>query len=292
MLTRVLSLAALASLAACVDTVDEPSLGSADQAATKCLTCDDNGLPPGSWQQAPLQLGPTVLGPAGIALPSGTIRALCQPGTATTTATGTSCALAVEWSTWAGVDPVRSDLLRYIIRVGAGKGDLVSNPATGTATAGAFGLARTALTTPWNERVQSIITAGMTVNVDFYSYAVEICIKTEFTPDCPAAYSYQELAAAGNLFANRREVVIGGHAANAPDESQRVCPGGLTICNHYSARTLYSAATCGYAGATAQRYPTTCTDPAGGPAFDYPVQVFTTWNPAVMGAAPYGGPML
>lgn len=292
MLTRVVPLAAVISLAACVDTLDEPALGAADQAATKCTTCDDNGLPPGSWQQAPVQLGSSVLGPAGIALPSGAIRALCQPGTATTTATGTSCALAIEWSTWAGVDPVRSDLLRYIIRVGAGKGDVVFNPATGTSTAGAFGLARAALTTPWNERVQSIITAGMTVNVDFYSYAVEICIKTEFTPDCPAAYSYQELAAAGNLFANRPEVVIGGHAANAPDESQRVCPGGLRVCNHYSARTLYSGATCGYAGTTAQRYPTSCADPAGGPAFDYPVQVFTTWDPAVMGAAPYGGPML
>ena len=290
MLTRVVPLAAVFSLAACVDTPDEPALGAADPAATKCPTCDDNGLPPGSWQQAPLQLAPTALGPAGLTLPGGAIRPLCAPGTPL--ATSTSCALAPEWIAWVGTDPVRSDLLRYIIRVAAGKGDLVSNPRTGSVTAGAFGLARSALTLPWNDRVQSIITGGMAVNVDYYANAVEICIKTEFTADCPAAYAYQELAAAGNLFAGRAEVIIGGHAANAPDESQRVCPSGLAACNHYSARTLYSGATCGYAGATAQRYPTTCTDPAGGPAFDYPVQVFTTWNPATMGAAPYGGPML
>lgn len=296
MFHRTLTLAALASVAACVDAPDDPSLGTAGaglgSGGGRCSTCDDNGLPPASWAQAPLQLGPSTTGPAGLLLPSGAMRPLCAPGTARTTASGgTACMLALDWQTWVAGDPVRDDLLRYIVRVGAGKGDLVTNPSTGLTTAGAFGLARTALTTSWSEQVQSIITAGMAVNVDYLSSAVEICIKTEATPDCPAAYVYQELAAAGNLFGGRLEVVIGGHAADAPEQSRRVCP-ATGDCNHYSGHTLYSLGTCSYAGPMAQRYPTSCVDPTGGSAFDYPVQVFTSWDPAIFGSAPYGGPTL
>ena len=80
-------------------------------------------------------------------------------------------------------------------------------------------------------------------------------------------------------------------AVDVPELSQRVCP-PFGVCNTYSFRAWYGAATCAYAGTLAQRYPTACVDPAGGPAFDHPVQVFTTWDPSVFGSPPYVGPVL
>ncbi|MFN0253107.1 MAG: hypothetical protein ACKV2T_39910 [Kofleriaceae bacterium] len=257
--------------------------------ARRCATCGDNGLVPDAWRMAPAAFG--TLGSAGLRV-GPHIKPICNLTTVTTTPTGTSCELDAQWSAWAGLDYLHEELVRYMVKVGASNGALVTDPGAGLAFVGGFGLAPTILTTPWDVPAQSIVTAGMAVNVDYYANAVEICIKTASTPDCPAAYSFQEIAASGNLFAGEREVVVGGYAALRPEDSRRVCP-GFGGCNTYSGVEPYYAASCIYGGPSWQRYPLSCND--GSHVRSFPVQVFLETDPAVFGAtssAGSGRPML
>ena len=277
---------ALAVLSACaVDATDEVTIEPI--AAARCSTCDTNGLPPGSWTHAPVAFAPSAMAAAGLRHGT-TIDPLCAPGTLVA---GT-CDLSAAWSAWAAADPRQHDLVRYIVKTGAPHGTIVLDPPSSSAFEGGYGLAPEVLTMSWGTRAQSLVTAAMAVNADFYANAVAICIKTPFTPDCPATYSYQEIASVGNLFAGQLEVVIGGYAALRPEDSRRVCP-GFGGCTTYSAVQPYYAATCTYAGPMGARYPTSCLD-ATGVARMYPVQVFMETDPSLFGAvaAGSGRPML
>lgn len=277
---------------ACVD-VDPIDTEVAPKGKTTCSTCDDNGLPPDAWRVAPMELSPTALGPAprvgfNLMLP------LCEPGTLIGVPGGRACDLATAWSGWGATPghPSRAVLVRYMIRVGARKGDRVIERSTSITTDGAFGLAPTVLTVPWDDRVQSIVTAGMAANVDMFANAIGICLKTRTTPDCPLTYEFMELAFAGNLFAGRLEVAVGGYAAEVPADSRRVCQGPGIPCNSYSATAPYHAATCDYAGPLHARHPLSCAAPRGGPRFTEAVQVFLETDPAVAGATPSFLPIL
>lgn len=254
----------------------------------KCATCDDNGLPRPAWDLR-ARLYPAALTAVGLRFADGTIRPLCAPPT-TGVPGAITCTLDSAWAAWAATDPANGTLAREIIRVAAGHGDTVSSSLVGVGSTGAFGLAPTALTVPWDERVQSLITAGLTLIVDPDANTKSLCMKTEFTPDCPPSYNRQELLAAGNLFAGRDAMVVGGSAVDSPDRAVRVCPPGFGIgCTSYGSTTAYGAHACNYTGAPDRRYPTSCTDPAGGAAFDFPVQAFVDFDPRIPGTLPYTG---
>ena len=270
-----------------VGCVDQPAEPAISFSARGCATCDNNGLTPDAWRIAPAELG--ALGPAHLLVGSSP-KPICDLATVTTSPTGTTCDLDADWSAWAGRDYLHEELVRYMVKVGAPSGALVVDPGASLAFVGGYGLAPSILTTPWDVRTQSLVTAGMAVNVDYYANAVGICIKAAGLPDCPTAYSYQEVGVSGNLFAGEREVVVGGYAALVPEDSRRVCP-GFGGCNTYSAVAPYYAATCTYGGPAAQRYPLSCTD---GPSIrPYPVQVFMDTDPSVFGSTSGSGhPML
>lgn len=277
--------------AACVDDPIEIEPTTAPAALIHCSTCDDNGLSAAAWEVAPIVLAPASLGPAGLRVGT-SILPLCKPGTVTIVGGGTRCALDPLWNAWANLDARNAALVAYMAHVGGKHGDVVvANPGPGwyVDLVGEFGLAPSALTVPWDVRTQSLLTAGMATTVDKFANGVGICMKTAGTPDCPASYSHQELAAVGNLFEGRREVVIGGFDTETPALSKRVCPGrdpgGTPLpCNTYSFTRAYHAGTCSYTGAAGQRYPASCVDPVGGPAFTFAVQIFTEYDPAIFGA--------
>ena len=252
--------------------------------AKKCTTCDDNGLPPASWSRAPAELSPSALATSGL-FAGGTVRAICEAGTSPTGSPST-CDLDSLWSAWAGADTYRHDLVRYMIKTGAPYGTVVLDAPSSAAFEGSYGLAPEILTTAWGTRAQSLVTAAMAVNVDYYANKVEICLKTPSTPDCPATYSFQEIAATGNLFANQLDVVVGGYAALRPEDSRRVCP-GFGGCSVYGGGVRpYYAATCTYGGPMAQRYPMRCVD--AGVVRPYAVQVFMETDPSRFGAVAAG----
>jgi hypothetical protein len=280
----------------------DPALGTevAALGGTKCSTCDDNGLNPDALVAASTLLAPPSLVSAGLKFADGRIRPLCDPATVTIVAGGTHCRLDAPWEAWFNTDAFRGSLVTYMVHVAGKHGDLVTAIATGgypIDLTGEFSLSPSALTLPWDVRTQSLVTAGLALAADKYANAVGICMKTELTPDCPPSYRYMELVAAGNLFEGRLEVVGGGYDTETPEMSSRVCQGRDPMgtpqpCNTYPYTVAYHAASCTYAGPWSARYPTSCDDPAGGADFDFPVQIFTEWNPLVFGGAPGYAPKL
>lgn len=275
--------------------VGEENLETITSEVTRCTTCDDNGLLPDAWENGRAWLAPPVTGPAGLYLPGGVVKPLCAPATSTIVAGGTHCELDPAWASWWRTGTLlereyRVALVTYMVKVGGKKGDIVLDSAASRAMQGGFSLAPSILLVPWDVRAQSLVTAGMAVAVDLGANGVELCMKTEFTPDCPARYAYHEIAAVGNAFGGQPEIVIGGYDAVRPQDSTRVCT-GYGPCNTYSSISNYAAAICTYTGAPTQRHPFACSPP-GGPVFDYPVQVFTPFDPSIFGASGGTGPRL
>jgi hypothetical protein len=285
MMSRALVTTGIALLGmGCVAELEDAPDPEITNVAIRCPTCDDNGLPPPAWEVAAAELHPSRLAPAGLLI-AGRVTPLCEPGTKSTSAGLTTCNLARVWSDWANAAPLyRPVLVTYMVKVGAPHGVEVKDLATGITMPGAFGLAPTVLDLSWDYRTQSLITGGMGSLVDQVANGVHLCLKTEFTPDCPAfAYPFHELAVVGNHFAGQLELVVGGYDAEYPEDSKRVCMGAGVPCNTYASKMNYHAAYCSYIGAWNQRHPSACTVP-GRPPFDYAVQVFLEKNPSSFGS--------
>lgn len=286
-----LALVSVGGAAGCA--VDDPE-AELTEVAHGCSTCETNGLPPAALAAARFELAPGPMTAAGLRM-GPQMRALC--GAAPVAGT---CTLASDWMTWAttaatpAMRETRFALIKYMIKVGAPKGIAVIIPTSPSpwAALGGFGLAPSVVSSWWGSQAQALVTAGMAALADFNANGVEVCLKTALTPDCPASYSWHEIAVIGNWFEGRPELGVGGYEAELPDDSLRVCPGYGTGCTTFAAKAPYHAARCVYVGPASQRHPISCTATPGGPAFGDAVQVFLPNDPKVPGAVPFGPPRL